>query len=154
MIDGMKSYQHYLKSSSRQLRKNMTDAEQMIWYRVRRKQIMGVQFYRQKPLLNYIVDFYCAKAHLIIELDGSQHFEDEYQQSDSVRDKALMDIGLLVLRFDNHQVLTEIDSVIRHIYHVVEQRLSNPPLTPLRLKRLLLLIKGGIRPKFVINFIL
>jgi len=127
VIDGMKSYQHYLKSSSRQLRKNMTDAEQMIWYRVRRKQIMGVQFYRQKPLLNYIVDFYCAKAHLIIELDGSQHFEDEYQQSDSVRDKALMDIGLLVLRFDNHQVLTEIDSVIRHIYNVVEKRLSNPP---------------------------
>ena len=124
MIDGMKSYQHYLKSSSRQLRKNMTDAEQMIWYRVRRKQIMGVQFYRQKPLLNYIVDFYCAKAHLVIELDGSQHFEDEYQQSDSVRDKALMDIGLLVLRFDNHQVLTEIDSVIRHIYHVLDQLIN------------------------------
>ena len=108
----------------------MTDAEQMIWYRVRRKQIMGVQFYRQKPLLNYIVDFYCPKARLVIELDGGQHFEDENQQKDIERDKALADIGLLVLRFDNHQVLTETDSVVQQIYGVVEQRIKSP-LTPL-----------------------
>jgi very-short-patch-repair endonuclease len=104
----------------------MTDAEQMIWYRVRRKQIMSVQFYRQKPLLNFIVDFYCAKARLVIELDGGQHFDDEYQQKDSVRDKALEGIGLLVLRFDNHQVLTETESVIKRIFDVVEERLLNP----------------------------
>jgi len=108
----------------------MTDAEQLIWYHVRRKQILGVQFYRQKPLLNFIVDFYCSKAGLVIELDGYQHSEGIQQQKDRVRDKALMDTGLLILRFDNHQVLTETDSVVNHIYEVVEQQLSkktNPP---------------------------
>ncbi len=129
-INGMLPYQKYLKSSSRKLRKNMTDAEQLIWYHVRRKQILGVQFYRQKPLLNFIVDFYCSKAGLVIELDGYQHSEGIQQQKDRVRDKALMDTGLLILRFDNHQVLTETDSVVNHIYEVVEQQLSkktNPP---------------------------
>ena len=53
----------------------MTDAERMLWQRLRRKQIHGLQFYRQKPLLSYIVDFYCPQAALVIELDGSQHLE-------------------------------------------------------------------------------
>ncbi len=123
----MKYYKNTLKSNARQLRQNMTEAEQVIWYRVRRKQIMGVQFYRQKPLLNFIVDFYCAKARLVIELDGGQHFEDEQQEKDIIRDKALMDIGLLVLRFDNYQVLAETESVINRIYEVVAERLLNPP---------------------------
>ena len=123
----MKYYKNTLKSNARQLRQNMTEVEQVIWYRVRRKQIMGVQFYRQKPLLNFIVDFYCAKARLVIELDGGQHFEDEHQEKDIIRDKALMDIGLLVLRFDNYQVLSETESVINRIYEVVAERLLNPP---------------------------
>ena len=123
----MTYYKETLKANARQLRQNMTEAEQLIWYRVRRKQIMGVQFYRQKPLLNFIVDFYCAKARLVIELDGGQHFEDEHQEKDIIRDKALMDIDLLVLRFDNYQVLTETESVINRIYEVVAERLLNPP---------------------------
>ena len=123
----MKYYKNTLKSNARQLRQNMTEVEQVIWYRVRRKQIMAVQFYRQKPLLNFIVDFYCAKARLVIELDGGQHFEDEHQEKDIIRDKALMDIGLLVLRFDNYQVLSETESVINRIYEVVAERLLNPP---------------------------
>ncbi len=77
--------------------------------------------------MNFIVDFFCAKARLVIELDGGQHFEDKHQQKDIARDKALADIGLLVLRFDNHQVLTETESVIKRIYDVVEERLLNPP---------------------------
>ena len=55
----------------------MTDAERTLWQRLRRRQIHGLQFYRQKPLLNYIVDFYCPQAALVIELDGSQHLESE-----------------------------------------------------------------------------
>lgn len=55
----------------------MTDAEQLLWSRLRRKQILGLQFYRQKPLLNYIVDFYCPSANLVIECDGGQCFTDE-----------------------------------------------------------------------------
>lgn len=92
--------------------------------KVRRKQIRGVQFYRQKPLLNYIVDFYCSKAHLVIEIDGSQHFELEYLLKDIERDNALEGLGLHVLRFDNRQVLAEMDSVLAVIDSVVEGRLT------------------------------
>jgi len=71
----MERYNQTLKENSRALRTNMTDAEQMLWLHLRRKQIQGVQFYRQKPLLTFIVDFYCPAAKLVIELDGSQHFK-------------------------------------------------------------------------------
>ena len=74
----MKPFRQALKKPARQLRSDLTDTEQALWKRVRRKQIQDVQFYRQKPLLNFIVDFYCAKAGLVIELDGGQHFEPEY----------------------------------------------------------------------------
>jgi very-short-patch-repair endonuclease len=66
----MKPFRQRLKKSARQLRSNLTDAEQALWKKLRRKQIQGVQFYRQKPLLDFIVDFYCSKAQLVIELDG------------------------------------------------------------------------------------
>ena len=132
----MKPYQKSLKNFSRQLRTNMTDAEQALWYRLRRKQIRGVQFYRQKTLLNYIVDFYCAKANLVIELDGSQHFESDHQQQDEVRDRVLAELGLLELRFGNHQVLTELESVLVVIDGVVAERMKIPPNPPFS--------KGGI----------
>jgi very-short-patch-repair endonuclease len=71
----MEPYRKDLKPLARTLRSRMTDAEQRLWHRIRRKQIRGVQFYRQKPLLAYIVDFYCPAAKLVLELDGSQHAE-------------------------------------------------------------------------------
>ena len=123
----MKPFRQTLKKPARQLRSDLTDAEQALWNKVRRKQIRGVQFYRQKPLLNYIVDFYCAKAELVIELDGGQHFEPEFLQKDIDRDKALGALGFHVLKFDNRQVLTEMDSVLAVIDRVVEERLKNPP---------------------------
>ena len=100
----------------------MTDAEQALWYKVRRKQIQGMQFYRQKPLLSFIVDFYCPAAKLVIELDGSQHFETEHQAEDQARDAALAGIGLKVLRFDNRQVLLEMDAVLAMIDEMVRER--------------------------------
>ena len=105
----------------------MTDAEQLLWHHVRRKQIQGVQFNRQKPLLGFIVDFYCTKARLVIELDGGQHFESAYQEKDAVRDQALTALGLRVLRFDNRQVLLETDSVVAQIDGIVREQLRNPP---------------------------
>ncbi|MCH7387563.1 endonuclease domain-containing protein [Acinetobacter modestus] len=132
----MQPYNKNLKQPSRDLRKNMTDAEQLLWQRIRRKQILGLQFYRQKPILNFIVDFYCPKANLVIECDGGQHYTEEGLEADRVRDQVLGQLGLNVLRFDNRQVLTEIDAVVERIYCVVEQRLEliklesplNPPL--------------------------
>ena len=70
----MQPYNKNLKQPSRDLRNNMTDAEQLLWQRLRRKQILGLQFYRQKPILNFIVDFYCPAASLVIECDGGQHY--------------------------------------------------------------------------------
>jgi very-short-patch-repair endonuclease len=93
----------------------MTDAEQALWHKLRRKQIQGMQFYRQKPLLSFIVDFYCPAAKLVIELDGSQHVEAVHQAQDIQRDSALAKLKLHVLRFDNRQVLTEMDAVLAMI---------------------------------------
>lgn len=101
----MERYSPKLKENSRSLRTNMTDAEQVLWQRIRRKQIQGVQFYRQKPLSTFVVDFYCPVAKLVIELDGSQHFAEKHQTKDQERDAALTGLGLRVLRFDNRQVL-------------------------------------------------
>ncbi|WP_164521424.1 endonuclease domain-containing protein [Iodobacter ciconiae] len=126
----MQPYKPGLKPFSQDLRKHMTDAEQLLWSRLRRKQVLGVPFYRQKPIASFIVDFYSAAASLVIELDGSQHFEAEHQANDKERDQALAAVGLLVLRFDNRQVLQELDEVMQVIFCEVERRIPlNPPFT-------------------------
>jgi len=70
-------YNTNLKKYSQELRKNMTDAERLLWSKLRVKQLKGLQIYRQRIIGNYIVDFYCPKANLIIEIDGGQHYTDE-----------------------------------------------------------------------------
>ena len=115
----MQPYNQKLVINSRTLRSGMTGAEALLWKKLRFKQIRGLPFYRQKPLLTFIVDFYCPKAKLVIELDGSQHFEETHRAADAERDAALVGLGLRVLRFDNRQVLTEIESVMAVIDGVV-----------------------------------
>ena len=118
----MKPYNKNLKQPSRELRKNMTDAELLLWSRLRKKQVKGVQFYRQKPLGNYIVDFYCPAANLIVEVDGGQHYTDEGKTKDRERDNYLASLDLKVLRFSNSDVLKEIDAVLQVIWGNVEVR--------------------------------
>jgi very-short-patch-repair endonuclease len=101
----------------------MTDAEQALWFRLRRKQIRGAQFYRQKPLLGFIVDFYCPLAKLVIEVDGSQHAEVACQVKDRLRDEALDGLGLRVIRFDDRQVLLDMEAVLDVIDTVMAERL-------------------------------
>jgi len=115
----MQPYNKNLKQPSRDLRNNMTDAEQLLWQKLRRKQILGLQFYRQKPILNFIVDFYCSAADLVIECDGGQHYTEDGRSADQIRDQALSELGLVVLRFSNGQILTEIDVVVEQIYCVL-----------------------------------
>lgn len=122
----MKPYNKNLKQPSRDLRSSMTDAEQWLWQRLCRKQILGLQFYRQKPILNFIVDFYCPAANLVIECDGGQHYTEEGLDADQNRDKALSELELMVLRFSNSQILTETDAVVEQIYCVAEFRLESP----------------------------
>ncbi|QSB03562.1 endonuclease domain-containing protein [Methylomonas sp. EFPC1] len=127
-----------MKTNARKLRGDMTDAEQKLWQRLRRKQINGWQFYRQKPLGSYIVDFYCAAAGLVVELDGSQHFEAEHQAADQQRDVYLQSLGLRVLRFDNRQVLLETEAVLE----VIRQIPPGPPFS-----------KGGLTPAQSLQFL-
>ena len=119
------------KPLARELRKNMIDAEQQLWKRLRCKQVLGIQFYRQKPLAGYIVDFYCAAVSLVVELDGSQHQCPDARQYDKTRTRTLEAMGLRVLRFDNRQVLQELEAVMQVIFAEVESSIravkANPP---------------------------
>ena len=125
----MLPYDQRLKQTARRLRRGMTDAERHLWSRLRGKQILGVQFYRQKPVGSYIVDFFGPVVRLVIEVDGSQHFEPEQARDDQFRTDFLNSCGLRVLRFDDRQVLLETDAVLTRIFDIVRQRLSekNPP---------------------------
>jgi very-short-patch-repair endonuclease len=115
----MLPYSRKLKQASRQLRSNMTDAETVLWGRLRGKQLLGVQFYRQKPLGNFIVDFYAPKAHLVIEVDGKQHFEEAQHAADARRTEVLSAMGLQVLRFTNVEVRHHTDAVCERILRAV-----------------------------------
>ncbi len=112
----MLHYDKELKASSQQLRKNMTDAENMLWVRLRRKQLKGHQFYRQKIIGKYIVDFYCPKANLVIELDGGQHYSESGRAKDKVRDEMLSKMGIQVLRYSDRDVLENMDGVMEGIW--------------------------------------
>ncbi len=107
-----------LKQRSRDLRKNLTDAEQKLWQKLRNKQIYGNKFRRQFVLGNYIVDFICLDKRLIIEVDGGQHMENV--SYDSQRDEWLKNQNFKVLRFWNNQVLGEINSVLDVIVKKLE----------------------------------
>lgn len=104
---------------------NLTDAEQRLWARLRRKQILGVQFYRQKPIGNYIADFYAPSARLVVEVDGSHHFDAPQAEHDRRRNAYLKRLGLRVLRYTDREVLLELNSVAEEIFRAVEEK--NPP---------------------------
>jgi len=118
----MLKYKPSLKFQARQLRQNLTDSERALWMRLRGKQLLGVQFYRQKAIGDYIVDFYAPKAKLVVEIDGSQHLESPHAEKDKERDEHLCGLGLLVLRFDSRQVLKETEGVTEVIYRTIAER--------------------------------
>ncbi|MHB8105537.1 MAG: endonuclease domain-containing protein, partial [Dehalococcoidales bacterium] len=94
----MEKYDSKLKQPSRQLRNNSTDAEILLWSKIRLRQLKGLLFYRQKPLGGYIADFYCPKAKLVIEVDGGQHLTTDAIEYDRVKDEYMANLGLKVLR--------------------------------------------------------
>ena len=109
-------YESHLKPYARALRKNMTLAEKRLWYRLNRQQLRGARFYRQRSIGPYIVDFFCPKARLVIEVDGGQHFCEEGRFHDEERDGYLSGLGLKVLRFSDRDVLTRTDEVVQAIW--------------------------------------
>ena len=121
----MLPYNGNMKQLSRQLRNNMTEAERRLWAKIRRKQLKDCQFYRQKPIGDYIVDFFCPRAKLVIEVDGGQHFTEEISQYDRIRDEYMSSLGLKVLRFANIEVLAHVEGVVESIKEEIP---LNPPL--------------------------
>lgn len=108
-----------LKDYARQLRQSMTESEQNLWNRIRRKQICRTQFYRQKPIGPYILDFYSKHPKLAIELDGKHHYLSEQREYDIERDTYLSGYDIKVVRFSNFEVLNDIDGVLKKISKVI-----------------------------------
>ena len=108
---------------ARELRKNMTKEERHLWYDFLRQ--YHVRFSRQKVLGHYIADFYCATAKLVIELDGSQHFEPEETQRDTVRTAYLEGYDLLILRIPNNAITSNFRGVCEYIDQIVQRRTAD-----------------------------
>lgn len=114
----------------RTLRRNMTDAEKLLWQRLRSGQLNGYKFRRQHPFGDFILDFVCLGNRLVIEIDGGQHNE---SVKDALRDQVLGEAGFRVMRFWNNQVLNEIEAVVQAIWFELEKlasSTSNPPPSP------------------------
>ena len=106
-------YNLRLTSNSQILRREMTKEEKRLWYDFLKK--LPVTINRQKVIGNYIVDFYCASAKLVIELDGAQHYEEQGKQDDRIRDDYLNSIGIKVIRYTNLEIKRNFDGVCEDI---------------------------------------
>ncbi|MBQ9551869.1 MAG: endonuclease domain-containing protein [Clostridia bacterium] len=112
-----------LVPNARELRKNMTKEERHLWYDFLRDH--AVRFTRQKVLGRYIVDFYSAEAKMVIELDGSQHFEEKGQRYDTARDAYLESYGLTIIRVPNSEINDNFDGVCEYLNREIEARIGS-----------------------------
>ena len=113
------TYNPKLKQNSQSLRKNMTKEERHLWYDFLKN--LPITFNRQKIIGSYIVDFYCADAKLVIELDGGQHFEQEGLLNDKIRDEYLNSQGIRVLRYSNTDINKNFEGVCQDILSIIEK---------------------------------
>jgi very-short-patch-repair endonuclease len=106
---------------SRELRQVETEAERTLWELLRNKKLNGLKFRRQHPLSSYIADFYCHEKKLVIELDGAIHDTKENMDYDKTRTQQLNEEGIIVVRFRNEEVMTDIEAVIKKIREVANK---------------------------------
>ena len=106
-----------LTQIAQNLRKNMTKEERHLWYDFLKELPVTIQ--RQKVLGHYIVDFYCASANLVIEIDGSQHYEPDTIEADALREEFLNSLGLIVKRYANNEINEDFESVCSDIYNSI-----------------------------------
>lgn len=109
------------------LRKNLTDAEKILWVSLRNRKLMGYKFRRQHAIGKYIVDFYCHEKLLVIELDGGVHEYPDIRERDEGRENDLMKLGLTIIRFSNEKVESNLEDVLNQI----KRCLKNHPYVPL-----------------------
>jgi adenine-specific DNA-methyltransferase len=119
-----------LKQRRRLLRRNLTEAEKTFWLHVRNRQLHGMKFFRQYSIGPYILDFYCPAAKLAVELDGGQHNQYDSQEYDTIRSEYLKAQGIEVIRFWNHEVLIDTESVLTKLSERINPRVT-PPNLPL-----------------------
>ncbi len=118
----MLKYNPANKQFSQKLRANQTDTERILWSKLRRKQIKGYLFTRQKPVGRYIVDFYCHKLKLVIEVDGDLHYLTEKNKiKDRERDQYLNNLGITVYRINNIDVYKNLKEVMQGIWNLVRK---------------------------------
>ena len=106
---------------AKELRKYETYAEKILWTKLNRNQIFGLQFRRQHPIDRFIADFYCAKIKLVVEVDGSIHELPENLDYDIGRSEIMNDFGITVIRFSNEQIINEIDTTIKKIEKIIKK---------------------------------
>ena len=106
---------------AKELRRYETEAEKILWTKLCRNQMLGLQFRRQHPLNRFIADFYCAKIKLVIEVDGNIHELPENKVYDIGRSQILNDFGITVIRFSNEQIIDDIKNIIKKIEETVKQ---------------------------------
>ena len=119
-------YNPILKKFARELRNNSTRSEIKLWRFLKGRQMLGYDFHRQKPLLNFIADFYCHELKLVIELDGYTHQFEETIIKDKIKENELNKIGLNVLRFEDDEVMNDIENVLRTIEIYIHNFEANP----------------------------
>ncbi len=107
-------YNKKLKDNSQKLRLEITKEERHLWYDFLKS--LPVTIHRQKTIGNYIVDFYCASAKIVIELDGSQHYENNGKQKDIARDEYFRQLGVTVLRYSNDEISSKFEAVCKDIW--------------------------------------
>ena len=123
------SYNPKLKPLAKALRENMTFAEVLLWNELKQKKMLGYDFDRQKPIDNFIVDFYCKDLKLAIEVDGISHFSEEAIEEDEVRQSKLESLGITFLRFDDRLVRKDLANVVSEIEGWIEEwEEGNPKL--------------------------
>jgi very-short-patch-repair endonuclease len=106
---------------AKELRRYETEAEKKLWVKLCRNQMLGLQFRRQHPINRFIVDFYCVKIKLVIEVDGNIHEIPENKVYDIGRSQILNDFGITVLRFSNNHIINDIENVLKIIEENVKQ---------------------------------
>jgi very-short-patch-repair endonuclease len=107
-------YNPKLKELARTLRNNSTKSEILLWNYLKGKQMMGYDFHRQKPINNYILDFFCHELMLGIELDGYSYTLEEVYEKDKVKEQKMNELGIHVLRFDDKEVYDDMNNVSIH----------------------------------------
>jgi len=118
---------NYFVSRACYLRKNATESERILWRHLRNRNFTNYKFRRQHPIDSYVLDFYCPEARLAVELDGGGHDYVGRQKHDRGRTEFLASQEIVVLRFWNHQVHQELDSVLQAIWFALDERHPNNP---------------------------